>query len=200
VGNAGHRANESAMCPSNNVAVSAAPSIMTPMARISRIPKEMTQYQVTVAGEAFGAMLFSHAGYDVSLQYGTTQPGWDLIAVKGKRTLLVSVKGSQDGGWGLFQSYKKGRTFHGAVDAWRLKWEGELVFLLVQFQGVAQGCAPRAYLARPDEIVTHMRSTRSGNGQTCLHENYTYSSGVGAGFNDVIPSSWKATKARLDSV
>lgn len=166
----------------------------------TRKPKGMSSYQVTVAGEAYGAVLFSQAGYDVSVQYGTTQPGWDFIAIKGGRTLRVSVKGSQDGGWGLFQNYKKGRTFHEAVDTWRKKCPEEVVFLLVQFQGVPTGGAPRSYGARPDEIVAHMRMTWAGHGQTCLNEDYTYSSGAGAGYNDVIPTAWRATKKRIDSV
>lgn len=64
----------------------------------------------------------------------------------------------------------------------------------------AVGSAPRSYLARPDEIVAHMRLTRSGHGQTFLHEDYTYCSGVGAGHNDAIPVSWRAIKARIDAV
>ena len=70
----------------------------------------MTPYQVNVAAEAFAAVALSQAGYDVAMQYGTTQPDWDILATKGLRTLKVQVKGSQDGGWGLFQNYKKART------------------------------------------------------------------------------------------
>ena len=61
----------------------------------------MTSYQVGVAAESFVAALLSQSGYDVSVQYGANQPGYDLVAVKPGRTLQVSVKGSQDGGWGL---------------------------------------------------------------------------------------------------
>lgn len=184
----------------NNVALARQFPLDGRMPRTAKKTKDMTGYQVNVAAEAYAAVLFSQAGYDVSVQFGTTQPGWDLIAVKDARTLRVSVKGSQDGGWGLFQGFKKGRTFHEAVDQWRVGCGEHLVFLFVQFQGVAPGVAPRSYLARPDEIVKHMRLTRAGNGQTCLHESYTYSRGVGAGFSDTIPAGWLATKARIDSI
>ncbi len=63
----------------------------------------MTPYQVNVATEAFCAVVMSQAGYDVAMQYGTTQPDWDILATKGDRTIKLQVKGSQDGGWGKFK-------------------------------------------------------------------------------------------------
>jgi hypothetical protein len=65
------------------------------------MPKEMTAYQVGVSAEAFAAALFARAGFHVSVQYGANQPGYDLIVEKKKKAYLISVKGSQDGGWGL---------------------------------------------------------------------------------------------------
>jgi hypothetical protein len=75
----------------------------------------MNKYHVAVAAEAVAATTFARAGYEVSVQYGANQPGYDLVAVKRKRILKVSVKGSQDGGWALcvFRAYvttDSGRT------------------------------------------------------------------------------------------
>ena len=54
-------------------------------------------WHVGVAAEAAAAALFARCGYDVSVQYGANQPGYDLIVAQGSRILKVSVKGSQTG-------------------------------------------------------------------------------------------------------
>jgi hypothetical protein len=69
--------------------------------------KTMRQYHVGVATEAFAAGLFAHAGCDVLVQYGANQPEYDLMITRAGQAFSVSVKGSQDGGWGLIQSYKR---------------------------------------------------------------------------------------------
>jgi len=79
--------------------------------------KTMRQYHVGVAAEAFAAGLFAQAGCDVLVQYGANQPLYDLMITRSGRGVPVSVKGSQDGGWGLMQNYKRGRTYHETVDA-----------------------------------------------------------------------------------
>jgi hypothetical protein len=61
----------------------------------------MDSYHVKVAAEAFAAAIFAQAGCDVLVQYGADQPSYDLVTSKDDRLLKVSVKGSQDGGWGL---------------------------------------------------------------------------------------------------
>ncbi|UJB19192.1 MULTISPECIES: hypothetical protein [Lysobacter] len=160
----------------------------------------MTPYQVNVAAEAFAAVALSQAGYDVAMQYGTTQPDWDILATKGLRTLKVQVKGSQDGGWGLFQNYKKGTDYHGALRAWESEQLADIVYFLIQFKNVDIGGAPRCYIARPKEIVAHMTTARGGHGYTSLRENHSYSRGVGAGHVDIVPASWALTLTRLDAV
>jgi hypothetical protein len=63
--------------------------------------------------------LFAQAGCDVSVQYGANQPEYDLIVAHKNRFLKVSVKGSQDSGWGLNQSHKtKDISYHEAADLW----------------------------------------------------------------------------------
>jgi hypothetical protein len=64
----------------------------------------MTSRNVGVAAEAIAAAQFARCGFDVSVQYGANQPEYDLIVARGDALLKVSVKGSQDGGWGLTQS------------------------------------------------------------------------------------------------
>ena len=81
--------------------------------------RKMTSWHVGVAAEAFAAAQFARFRYDVSVQYGANQPEYDLIAASGDKMLKISVKGSQDGGWGLTQSYKKGCDYHEAIHKWR---------------------------------------------------------------------------------
>jgi hypothetical protein len=48
----------------------------------------MTRRQCEIAAEAYAASLLARSGYDVSVQYGANQPGYDLVAVKDNRILL----------------------------------------------------------------------------------------------------------------
>ena len=107
----------------------------------------MTPRQCVIAAESFTASLLAQAGYDVLVQYGANQPHYDLVAVKDKRILLVSVKGSQDGGWMLASRYvKEGVNYHQAIDQWLTSQRDDIVFILVQFQGVSIGQAPASML------------------------------------------------------
>jgi hypothetical protein len=160
----------------------------------------MTPYQVNVAAEAFAAVAMSQAGYDVAMQYGTTQPDWDILATKGQRVLKLQVKGSQDGGWGLFQSYIKNADYHGALEAWAAVQLSDILYFLVQFAKVQVGGAPRCYVARPTEILAHMKTTRGGHAYTSLRENYSYSKGRSAGHTDMIPETWLFTQERIDAL
>lgn len=166
----------------------------------TRMKRTMTPYQVNVAAEAFVAMALSQAGYDVAMQYGTTQPGWDLIATKGKRLLKIQVKGSQDGGWGIFQGYIHNADYHGALKAWHAAQLADIVYFFVQFKNVPSGEHPRCYIARPEKILAHMKTTRAGHGYTSLREDYSYKKGIGAGHKDVIPAEWRLTQTRIDKV
>ena len=170
------------------------------MSKTSVSPKNMTPYQVNVAGEAFAVVLFSQAGYDVAMQYGTTQPSWDMIATKGTRTLKLSVKGTQRGGWGLFQSHIENADYHKAIEDWKEEQPSDSIYLLIQFNGINLGSAPRCYLARPKEIAEHMHTTRAGRGYTSLREEYLYKKGVGKGYTDRIPNSWLVTLKRIDEI
>src|ERR1035438_2168098 len=139
----------------------------------------MRQFHVAVAAEAFAAGLFAQAGCDVSVQYGANQPEYDLIASKNDRFLKLSVKGSQDGGWGLIQSYKRpGVTYAEAASAWADAQSPKLVYCLVQFKNRPLGTCPDVYLATPAEIAAHLTASRNGHGNTILYTVYTYKKGV----------------------
>jgi hypothetical protein len=134
------------------------------------------------------------------MQYGTTQPDWDILATKGLRILKLQVKGSQDGGWGLFQNHIRNADYHGALDEWIQVQKPDVVYFLVQFSKVGVGEAPRCYIAKAAEMVAHMRTTRAGHAYTSLGEKYVWSRGIGAGHTDMIPPSWVATQTRIDEI
>jgi Holliday junction resolvase-like predicted endonuclease len=160
----------------------------------------MTSYQVSVAAESLVASLLSQSGYDVSVQYGANQPGYDLVAVKPGRTLQVSVKGSQDGGWVLTAGRKEGKTYHEAADGWLAKHGADLVFAFVQFEHVKVGEMPRVYFARANEVAAHLKSKKGGTGDTRFSEFQVWKSGMAKGITDKIPDAWKLSKERIDSV
>lgn len=159
--------------------------------------KTMSAYHCGVAAEAFAAGLFAHAGCDVAVQYGANQPLYDLVVTRAGRAIHVSVKGSQDGGWGLIQNYKKGRSYHEAADAWAAAQHPDIVFCLAQFQGVELGECPRAYLATVAEIADWHKTSRSSLGGTILWEKYCYTKGVVKGCVDAIPAAWRFSRERL---
>lgn len=160
----------------------------------------MTPRQCEIAAESFTASLLAQAGYDVLVQYGANQPHYDLVAVKEKRILLVSVKGSQDGGWMLASRYvKKDVNYHQAIDQWLGAQRDDLVFVLVQFQNVAIGHAPRVYIARPPEIAEQLRAHRAGKGHGALQEDWQKSH-PRSSYEDKIPLSWRFSRERIDNI
>jgi hypothetical protein len=132
----------------------------------------MTPRQCEIAAESHTACLLAQSGYDVLVQYGANQPHYDLVAVKDKRILPISVKGSQDGGWMLAVKYvKPGVSYHAAIDLWLSDQRDDVLYVFVQFLGVSLGQAPRAYTARPPEIAKHMRTQCDGRGHGALQED-----------------------------
>lgn len=161
----------------------------------------MNSWQVSVAAEAFTAALFARVGYDVSVQYGANQPEYDLMIAKGEKMLKVSVKGSQDGGWGLTQSYIKEANYHAATDLWLAKHKPKTVICLVQFKGVLFDQLPRVYLATPLEIANHLKQSAKGRGETILYEFKEWSNrAYGAGTIDKIPDEWRLTDLRIQQM
>jgi len=77
------------------------------MEEVKKMKNKMSKWHVATAAEAIAAAQFARCGWDVSVQYGANQPEYDLMVSKGNNVLKVSVKGSQDGSWGLTQKYLK---------------------------------------------------------------------------------------------
>ncbi len=160
-----------------------------------------THWHVATAAEAFAAAQFARLGWDVSVQYGANQPEYDLVAVDGDNVLKVSVKGSQDGGWGITQSYIKNAGYHAAADKWLSKHGRLTVFCFVQFKDVPVDALPRMYLATPNEVAAWLKKAAKGRGDTILYERHEWSPKARAfGTTDVIPSTWKFTSARLQQI
>ena len=159
--------------------------------------RPLNSFHIAVAAEAFAAGLFAHAGYDVSVQYGANQPEYDLLVTAAGKFLKISVKGSQDGGWGLVQRHKRGRTYEQAIQHWLSLHSRGLLYCLVQFKGVKLGQCPRTYLATPKEVASEMLASRGGYCNTTIRETWTYTRGVAKGVTDVIPSKWAFSQHRL---
>lgn len=158
-------------------------------------------WHIAVAAEAIAAAQFARCGCDVSVQYGADQLEYDLIVAKGDRMLKVSVKGSQDGGWGLTQSFLKKADYHGAIDTWLKRHGSRTVFCFVQFEGVDIDGLPRLYLARPNEVAERLRATAKGRGDAVLYENYTWGPrAVGAGTVERVPERWRFSVDRLEEL
>jgi hypothetical protein len=165
-----------------------------------------SSYHISVAAEAIAAGQFARCGFDVSVQYGADQPEYDLVIAKGHHLLKVSVKGSQDFGWGLTQSYLKKATaqsgkkadYYGAIDMWLGKHSGRTVFCFVQFGGVAIDQLPRLYLATPVEVAQRLRETSKGRGDSVLHERWEWKKRAhAAGTVEAIPDHWKFSEKRI---
>jgi hypothetical protein len=159
----------------------------------------MSARQCEIAAESYTACLLAQSGYDVLVQYGANQPHFDLMAVKGERKLPISVKGSQDGGWMLGTSFKKGVTYHVAIDRWLAAQRRDVVYTFVGFLNVELGQAPRVYIARPPEIAAQLKLRCSGRGHCSLEEDsptfYPRSK-----YKDKIPSEWSYSTERIDSL
>lgn len=160
-----------------------------------------TSWHVATSAEAFTAAQFARCGWDVSVQYGANQPEYDLVAVDGSRMLKVSVKGSQDGSWGLTQSFVKDADYQGAADAWLAKHSQNTVVCLVQFKNVSLDALPRMYLATPKEVAAWLKAEAAGRGDTVLYEKQVWTTrAYAAGTTDEIPALWKFSQERLEHI
>jgi len=164
--------------------------------------KDISPWHVAVAAEAIAAGQFARLGYDVSVQYGADQPQYDLIVAKNDNVVKVSVKGSQDGSWGLTQGHKKNVDYHQAADLWLAKHTNKLIYCFVQFKGTTIDELPRIYLAVPGEIAQRLKDTANKRGDTILHESHTYKMKKAAGYGttDKIPDEWKFSKERMEKL
>lgn len=159
-----------------------------------------TSWHVGVAAEAVAAAQFARCGIDVSVQYGADQPEYDLTVEHDDLMMKVSVKGSQDGSWGLTQGFltKGKRDYHAAIDKWVAKHGKKTVMCFVQFRG-KEGFddMPNCYLATPGEVAAVMKGVAKGKGGTILYEHHEWTKrALGAGTVERIPGSWKFSRER----
>ncbi len=160
----------------------------------------MTPRQCEIAAEAHTTCLLAQAGYDVLVQYGAHQPDYDLVAVKEKRMLLISVKGSQDGGWMLAVKYKeKGVTYHEAIDRWLAAQRDDVIFVFVQFFGIPAGGLPRVYVARPVAIADQLKCQRNGEGYGSLQEDRLRHNPKSS-YSERLPAIWNFSGQRIDEI
>ena len=161
----------------------------------------MNSWHVATAAEAVAAAQFARCGWDVSVQYGANQPEYDLVVVKKTLLLKVSVKGSQDGGWGLTQSYMKDRDYHRAADLWLSKHAPDTIMCFVQFKDIALNQLPNVYLARPSEVADRLKRAAGGRGDTILNEKHTWTSRAhAAGTTDQVPEHWRFSNERAEAL
>ena len=160
--------------------------------------EKISSWHVGVAAEAIAAAVFARYGYYVSVQYGANQPEYDLIAESEGLMLKISVKGSQDGSWGLTQSYKKNCDYHEAISRWLENHHKGTIFCLVQFKDTEPNEMPRVYIATPKEIAERMNASAGGRGDTILYENHIWGpKAAGHGTTDKIPEEWLVSAERL---
>lgn len=158
-------------------------------------------WHVGVAAEAIAAALFARCGYDVSVQYGADQPEYDLMVAKGEKMLKVSVKGSQDGGWGLCQNHLKNADYHGAIDKWASRHRPRTVLCFVQFLDIDVTQMPRVYLATVADIAQRLKQTAKGRGDTILYEKHVWTQRAhAAGTVEQIPASWVFSPQRIEEL
>lgn len=160
--------------------------------------KRISSWQVAVAAEAAVALVFARAGWNVSVQYGANQPEYDLMVENTGTMLKVSVKGSQDGSWGLTQSLLRDANYHGAISSWLEKHTPHTIYAFAQFKGVPLADAPRVYLATPAEVATVLKRTANGRGDTILYELKVWTHRAkAAGTIDAIPPDWLFSDTRV---
>jgi hypothetical protein len=165
------------------------------------MPKKVRAFHIGVAAEAIATAQFARVGWDVSVQYGANQPEYDLMIARDAKVLKVSVKGSQDGSWGLTQSYLKSADYNKAVDSWLSDHGALTIFCFVQFKDVQLDALPRVYLATPAEVAERLKSSAGGRGDTILYEDHAWTSrAAGRDTVDRIPETWRFSETRLQEL
>ncbi len=115
--------------------------------------------------------------------------------------MKVSVKGSQDGSWGLTQSHISNADYHGATEKWLAKHGPSTVMAFVQFNGVSIDEQPRVYIATLKDVVVRLKESTSERGETILYESHTWGPrAFAAGTTDEIPKSWGFSQQRIEDI
>lgn len=123
------------------------------------------------------------------------------MVAKGDRLLKVSVKGSQDGSWGLCQGHLKNAEYGSAINLWLQRFKPRTVICFVQFREVDIEQMPRSYLAIPQEVAQRLRETANRRGDTILYERHTWGPRAhAAGSIEEIPPHWAFSPERIEQL
>jgi hypothetical protein len=126
------------------------------------------------------------------------------MIAEAERMLKVSVKGSQDGGWGLSQSQLSrigNANYHEAAELWFQRHKPMTALCFVQLQDVTDDELPQAWLAWPREVADRLKAASGGRGDTILWVDYVRGPrAAGAGIRETIPSEWKLTRERAEQM
>jgi hypothetical protein len=175
----------------------------------STAPIRPSTWQITVAAQGIAAAQFARCGFDVSVQYGSDKPNYDLVVTKADNLLKVSVKGSEDGCWDLAQSFLKTATEQGgtkaenldAIELWLDHQASRVVCCFVLFEGIAIDQLPRLYLASPKEIAKRLRKTaKERSDSTPREEHVRVSSGDDTMAIEEMPLGWRFSLERIQEL
>ena len=86
-----------------------------------------------------------------------------------------------------------------AIDAWKEAQRTDVIFVFVQFIGVALGAAPRVYIARSPEIAAHLKTQCDGQGHGSLQEDIRRDR-PRSRYDHKIPAGWAFSRERIDRI
>jgi hypothetical protein len=135
---------------------------------------------------------------DLLVKYGANQPLYDLMITRCGKAIHVSVKGSQDGGSGLNQNFKRGRLYNEAADVWPLLIRTKTSFIVSYSSGRRVGRMSACLLVTVMDIAERLKASRNGLGNTVLWENHCYKMGLAKGCTDKLPDEWRFSLKRLN--
>ena len=168
-----------------------------------------SSWQIAVAAQGIAAAQFARCGFDVSIQYGTDKPNYDLVVARADKLLKVSVQGSEDGSWDLAESYLKGAAERGgkkadyleAIESWLDHQASRVVWCFVLFQGTAIDQLPQLFLASPKEIAKRLRKTaKERSDSTPLEEPVRVSSVDDTRAIETMPLGWRFSLERIEQL
>jgi hypothetical protein len=170
------------------------------------VPGKPSSWQIGLGAEGIAGSQFARCGFNVSVLSGPNKPWYDLLVAAGESLLKVAVKGSDDGGWSLIDSYLKRAAdlsgiktnYQCAIDLWLDHHGSRTVCCLVQFEGVAINELPRMYLASPSEIAPILRETAERLGTSTLYEKYEWKSGPNG--VERLPLKWAFSAERVQEL
>jgi hypothetical protein len=179
------------------------------MAVSSSLNGKPSPWQISLGAVGMASSQFARCGFDVSVLSGPNKPWYDLLVARGENLLKVVVKGSEDGAWGLIESYLKRASdmsgkkadYQGAIDLWLDHHGTRTAICLVQFEGVSVQQLPRIYLASPDELAPFLRESVDRLASPILHEKYVWGSVAdGAAAVETLPSAWLFAESRVQEL